>query len=184
MTRYTIGPRSLRYVCPNLTKGEAEDLARALGNAFQRYGITNRRRAAAAVAQMAHECDRFRTSEEYATGASYEGRRDLGNVLPGDGTRYKGRGFIQITCRANYRAVSRALGVNFERYPRRLGWFKYAALASCWWWRSHGCNQLADSGDFVALTRRINGGTNGLADRQALHRRARRVSRWLVPRPV
>lgn len=178
-----IGWRSLRYVCPNLSRKDAKRIAAGLGPAFARFGIVTHRRAAAAVAQMAHESDRFRTSTEYADGRAYEGRRDLGNVRPGDGPRYRGRGRIMITGRANYAAVSKAFGQDFVADPERLARSPFSELASCWWWDTHDCNPLADSRDFVGLTRRINGGTNGLADRQALHRRARRVARWLVPKP-
>lgn len=153
-----------------------------LGPAFARFEITTRKRAAAAVAQMAHESAGFRTTVEYASGAAYEGRKDLGNVQPGDGRRFKGRGYIQITGRANYAAVSRALGRPFLRYPERLASTTSAAQASAWWWNAHGCNRLADAGDFEALTRRINGGLNGLADRRNYWRRAKRVSVFLVPK--
>jgi putative chitinase len=131
---------------------------------------------------MAHESDGFRTTTEYASGAAYEGRRDLGNTRKGDGRRFRGRGYIQITGRTNYTAVSRAFGHDFLKHPEDLATPRYAALASCWWWSRHGCNELADQGDFVALTRRINGGTNGLADRQQYHRRARPVAAFLVPK--
>jgi putative chitinase len=177
-----IGWRSLRYVCPNLSRKDAKRIAAGLAVAFERYDITTRRRAAAAVAQMAHESDRFRASTEYADGRAYEGRRDLGNVRPGDGPRFRGRGRIMITGRANYAAVSKAFGEDFVAHPERLAQSPLSELVSCWWWKGHGCNELADSLDFVALTRRINGGTNGLSDRIELHRRAKRVSRWLVPK--
>jgi putative chitinase len=179
----TLGWRSLRYVCPNLSRRDAKRIAAGLGMAFKRYGITTRVRAAAAVAQMAHESDRFRTSTEYADGKAYEGRPDLGNVHPGDGPRYRGRGRIMVTGRTNYTSVSKAFGQDFVAHPSRLARSPMSELASCWWWDTHDCNEIADSHDFVALTRRINGGTNGLDDRVALHRRARRVARWLVPKP-
>jgi putative chitinase len=124
----------------------------------------------------------MRTTTEYASGAAYEGRHDLGNVHPGDGVRFKGRGFIQITGRANYAALSHAFGHDFVARPTDLAKPRWAAMASCWWWKAHGCNELADSMDFVALTIRINGRTNGLADRQAIHARARAVAGQLVPR--
>jgi predicted chitinase len=178
----TVGWRSLRIVAPWLSPADAQTLAAALGPAFQRYDITTPKRAAAAVAQMCHESAGFRTTTEYASGSAYEGRRDLGNTHAGDGVRFKGRGYIQITGRNNYAAVSKAFGVDFVANPQQLASPKWAAMASCWWWQAHGCNQLADSGDFVALTRRINGGTNGLADRQQYWSRARKVARFLVPR--
>lgn len=182
LTAPRVSSAALRHVCPWLTRRQAAQLGRALGPAFQQYEITTPERAAAAVAQMAHESAGFRTAAEYASGAAYEGRRDLGNTHPGDGKRYKGRGYIQITGRTNYTAISRALGHDFVRRPEHLARPRWAAQASCWWWHAHGCNTLADQHAFLLLTRRINGGYNGLADRQALHLRAQRVARDLVPR--
>lgn len=179
---YRLGWRSIRRVCPHLSVAQAKAIADALGPAFVAHGITTRRRAAAAVAQFAHESAGFRTTTEYASGAAYEGRRDLGNTHRGDGVRFKGRGYIQITGRANYQSVSKALGHDFVKHPTDLAQPRWAAKASCLWWMAHGCNQLADQGDFVALTRRINGGTNGLADRQRLWRRAKPVAAFLVPK--
>ncbi len=179
---YRLGARSLRVVCPSLTATQAKSLARDLGQAMRQFDITSPKRAAAFIAQVAHESGEFRYREEIASGSAYEGRRDLGNVKTGDGRRFKGRTFIQITGRSNYQAVSRALGKNFVDDPDALAQQKYAALGAAWWWSTHGCNQIADSGDFIALTRRINGGTNGLEDRQKYHRRSRRVSRFLVPK--
>ena len=174
--------RAIRQVCPSLTPRDARRIGRSLGPAFMRHGITSPPRAAAAVAQFAHESAGYRTTTEFASGAAYEGRRDLGNVHPGDGVRFKGRGYIQITGRANYTAVSKAFKHDFTARPTDLAEPRWAAMASAWWWTNHGCNEIADSGDFVALTRRINGGTTGLADRQALHARARAVAAQLVPR--
>lgn len=173
---------ALRHVAPWLTVKQAEVLGAALGEAFRRYRITTPARAAAAVAQFCHESAGFRTTTEYASGAEYEGRRDLGNTQRGDGVRFKGRGYIQITGRNNYAAVSRAFKHDFLTHPADLASPKYAALASCWWWYVHGCNSYADSGDFIGLTRRINGGVNGLAERQTYHARAKQVAKRLVPR--
>lgn len=179
---YRLGWRSIRHVCPHLSEKDARRVADALGPAFAAYDITTRKRAAAAVAQFAHESAGFRTTVEYASGEQYEGRKDLGNTRKGDGRRFKGRGYIQITGRANYKRAATALGHDFTKHPDDLAKPEWAARASCWWWKQAGCNELADKGDFVALTRRINGGTNGLEDRKAYHRRAQRVSRWLVPK--
>lgn len=179
---YRLGWRSLRQVVPTLSRAEAEALSRDLGEAMRDHGITTRRRAAMFVAQVAHESGGFHYREEIADGSAYEGRRALGNTQPGDGKRFKGRTYIQITGRSNYKAVGNALGVDFVKHPAKLAEPKYAAQGAAWWWKTHGCNEIADSGDFVALTRRINGGTNGLADREAYYARARRVAVFLTPR--
>jgi putative chitinase len=173
---------AIRHVCPGLTRRQARQVGRALGPAFERFDMTTPARAAAAVAQFAHESAHFSTTTEFATGSAYEGRRDLGNTEPGDGVRFKGRGFIQITGRANYAAVTRAFRHDFLARPADLAKPRWAALASCWWWEHAGCNQIADRGDFVALTRRINGGLIGLAEREALHERALAVAHRLLPR--
>ncbi len=179
---YRLGWRSLRRVAPSLTVAQAKVVARDLGQAMHEQGITTRTRASMFVAQVCHESAEFRFREEIASGAAYEGRRDLGNTRPGDGRRFKGRTYIQITGRTNYAAVSKALGVNFLAHPRSLAMPRYAALGAAWWWTTHGCNRIADTGDFVAVTRRINGGTNGLAGRQRYYRRARPLAVFLVPR--
>ena len=186
MTRYAyrLGWRSLRRVVGrrDLTRDDYRRLAYDLGQAMHEQHINTRKRAAMFIAQTCHESGGYRWREELASGSAYEWRRDLGNIHPGDGVRYKGRGYIQITGRNNYRAISKALHEDFLGHPYRLSSLKYAALSAAWWWDANGCNRLADTGDFIAVTRRINGGTNGLADRQAYYRRARPVARFLVPR--
>jgi predicted chitinase len=182
MSQHTISPDALRHVCPNLSPADAARIAAGLGEAFHRYGIDTDRRAAMAVAQWAHESDRFKTSQEYASGSAYEGRKDLGNTQRGDGVRFKGRGRIMVTGRSNYAAMGKALGLDLIGRPDVLAESPHSELASGQWWKDHDCNGFCDRDDFVGLTRRINGGVNGLADRQALYARAREVARDLVPR--
>jgi len=181
MSTWTIDPDALRHVCPNLGPDEAGRIADALGEAFRRFEITTPRRAAMAVAQWAHESDHFRTATEYASGEAYEGRRDLGNTRPGDGRRFKGRGRIQITGRANYERVAKGLKIDCVNRPELLASPPYSELASGFWWADAGCNAICDRDDFLALTKRINGGTNGLAERQRLYQRASAVAPRLVP---
>lgn len=105
----------------------------------------------------------------------------LGNTRAGDGRRYMGRGLIQVTGRSNHRALTRrlraALGEqlvpDFEAAPRLLEDPSWAAMSAADYWRARGLNRWADTDDLVTLTRRINGGTNGLADRQAIYAAAR-----------
>lgn len=136
---------------------------------FER-AIVSPRRAAMFIAQVGHESMGFVCTAEIwgptAAQRGYEGRKDLGNTQPGDGSRFRGRGLIQITGRANYQAVSDALGVDFVATPSLLQQDGYAARSAAWWWATHGCNELTDTGSVEAVTRRINGGLNGLADRQ------------------
>ena len=179
-------PWAIKHVVPSLTPVQAQFIAPGLALAMRRFGITKPVRAAMFVAQCAHESDGFRTSTEYASGDAYEGRADLGNTRPGDGRRFKGRGRIMITGRANYLRVSSAFDQNFVAAPDRLALSPWSELASAWWWSGHGLNEICDRyrGDerVRACTRRINGGYNGLEDRRRYSRRAMQVKHLLVPR--
>jgi putative chitinase len=137
--------------------------------AMVEFAITTPLRAAAFLAQLAHESGELRYMEEIASGSAYEGRHDLGNTEPGDGVRYKGRGPIQLTGRANYRACGAALGLDLEGDPWLAADPQVAFRIAGWYWSTHACNALADSGSeaaFRAITREINGGLNGLASRE------------------
>lgn len=103
----------------------------------------------------------------------YGGR--FGNNLNGDGWKYRGRGLKQITFKANYEECGKALGLNLVDSPDLLLQDKYAALSAGWFWKANGCNQFADAGDVNGLTRRINGGLNGLQDRIDRTKRAEGV---------
>ena len=153
----------------------ADTWAPHLTEAMVRFDINTVRRQTAFLAQVGHESGRLRYVRELASGEAYEGRADLGNTEPGDGVRFKGRGLIQITGRANYRACGDALGLNLLDTPALLEAPKYAALSAGWFWDVKRLNALADIGDFDRITRRINGGTNGMADRLALYGKANEV---------
>ncbi len=162
-----------------LTQAMADRWHAAIVAAWAEYGISTSVRQAAWLGQIGHESGGFVYTRELwgPTPAQqrYEGRADLGNTQPGDGKRFMGRGLIQITGRANYRACGAALGVDLEADPTLLQGDVLAARSACWFWRQKNLNALADAGDFVTLTRRINGGTNGLADRQQRWERAKRA---------
>lgn len=130
------------------------------------YQINTGLRISHFMAQCAHECDNFRTMEEYASGEAYEGRAALGNVQPGDGVRYKGRGIIQLTGRRNYRTYGAALGLDLENNPELAAVPENAVKIACEYWKRNDLNTLADADNLEAITRRINGGLNGFADRQ------------------
>lgn len=165
----------LRRIAPQMNVSLARQVAPHIERTMREFDITTPARRAAFLAQLAHESGGFVHRVELASGAAYEGRRDLGNTQRGDGKRFKGRGFIQLTGRANYRKAGRSLGVNLERQPAMAARLDMAARVSGWFWNDRKLNRLADSGDFLAVTRRINGGTNGLASRKKYHARAKRA---------
>lgn len=146
-----------------------------LNDAMQEFEIDTPARQASFLAQIAHESGQLQYVRELASGEAYEGRRDLGNTWPGDGRRYRGRGLIQITGRANYAACGTALGLSLLDQPELLEEPVNACRSAAWFWKTYGLNELADLGDQVRVTKRINGGTNGLADRLALFEVAQQV---------
>ncbi|MFT3712262.1 MAG: peptidoglycan-binding protein [Archangium sp.] len=165
----------LHAIMPSLPMSKARAYLPLLNRAMAEAHINTKSRKAMFLAQLAHESVQLRFFEEIASGAAYEGRRDLGNTHPGDGVRYKGRGPIQLTGRANYRAAGKALHLPLEAQPKMAARPSVGFRTAAWFWTSHGLNALADRGDFIGVTRRINGGTNGLSSRQAYYRKALRV---------
>lgn len=141
------------------------------------FEIDNALRAAAFLAQVAHESGELRYVRELASGTAYERRTDLGNTPEddGDGPRFRGRGLIQITGRTNYRDCGAALGLDLLSSPELLELPSNAARSAGWFWRSRGLNELADKGNFLLITKRINGGTNGWKDRLKYYERAKEV---------
>jgi putative chitinase len=113
------------------------------------------------------EAVEFAYDEERISNRVYADRLGNGPEHSGDGFRYRGRGLFQITGKGNYIAGGRAIGVNLEQLPELAAEPLYAALLAGWFWRSRDCNDLADADDFEAITRKINGGLNGLPDRLA-----------------
>lgn len=157
-----------------------------LNEAMIEFDINTKARQAAFLAQLAHESGSFRYMEEIASGAAYEGRRDLGNHEPeaiaaaeGAGSTpgrfYKGHGPIQITGFYNHRDCGLALSLDLIHQPRLICEHMDGCRAAGWFWDSRGLNALADAGKFEAITRRINGGLNGLADRLAYWDRATQI---------
>lgn len=121
------------------------------------------------LAQVGHESGELHYTEEIASGDAYEGRLDLGNTQPGDGRKFKGRGLIQLTGRTNYAAYGEAIGVNLvdgDNYRLVATDPDLAVDVACWFWQTHGLNALADADDVLTITQTINGGVNGLADRE------------------
>lgn len=171
----------------------------------ERYEITTPRRVACWLGQLAHESQGFKrvvenlnysaqrllvvfpkyfdaqSAEEYARNPAriasrvYGGRMGNGSESTSDGWHFRGRGLIQITGRENYARCGEALGVDLTRRPDLLERPMYAALSAGWYWHEHSLNALADRLDMHAITRRINGGTNGAQDRVELTAKALRA---------
>lgn len=152
----------------------AAELGLAANVHFRTYGILDTGlRLAHFMGQCAHESVGFTHMEEIASGATYEGRKDLGNTQSGDGRRFKGRGPIQLTGRANYRRVGRLIGIDLESHPEMVSHPSVGLLVGCVYWSESKLNSKADADDMIGLTRAINGGTNGLDDRKARTARAK-----------
>lgn len=161
----------------NIPLARAQKWATALTAAMEEGKINTRLRQAAFLAQIGHESGSLVYVKELGGPsyfAKYDGRKDLGNTQPGDGAKFCGRGLIQVTGRANYRTASQVL-FGDERLlfsPELLEKPEWAAKSAVWFWSTRNLNELADADRFTDLTKRINGGTNGLEDRKARYRLA------------
>jgi len=162
----------LKQIAPNSKDSIINDLVKYLNIHMPKYDVDTFLRVCHFLAQAAHESASFRTLEEYASGAAYEGRKDLGNVNKGDGVRYKGRGIFQLTGRANYRQMSKILNVDLENNPELAETPEISVLTALEYWKTRGLNRWADANDIVTITKRINGGTNGLSDRRKYYKKA------------
>lgn len=180
--KYEITPQLLREIAgTSVSKSIVEHLSEFLPEVMDDYDINTRLRIAHFLAQIAHESAHFRTLEEYASGAAYEGRKDLGNVYRGDGRRYKGRGVIQLTGRHNYRKYGKLIGVDLENNPERAAEPEISLRTAAEFWKQNNLNDHADNDDVRSITRRINGGFNGLTDRMNKLARAKRALKAATP---
>lgn len=151
---------------PHATPANIQKYGPKLIEAMKKHNISlSEQREAAFIAQIAHESGSLRYVEEIASGEAYEGRKDLGNIQPGDGKKFKGRGLIQITGRSNYKAVSDALKYDFVSKPEDLELPGPACFSAAWFWQHAGLNRLADIEAFERITKRINGGLTNYEDR-------------------
>ncbi|NMY82647.1 glycoside hydrolase family 19 protein [Pseudomonas sp. WS 5411] len=176
--------KQLQQILPN-ARAQAGVFILALNAAMLHRHITGPKRVAAFIAQVGHESGELRYVRELG-GEHYLSKYDtgalaarLGNTpdADGDGQKYRGRGLIQITGRRNYLACSRALfgDERLLHFPELLEQPQWAAESAAWFWHSNGLNELADQDQFTTITRRINGGLNGLEHRQQLWEKARAV---------
>ena len=164
-----------------------------------KYEINTPARQVAFLAQVGHESGSLFYTEELASGEAYNNRKDLGNINPGDGPKYKGRGLIQITGKANYKSLSESFGTDFVNNQTLLGGksskvssdeqLKWSTMSAGWFWNKTHLNELADKLDltkkvtdepnltnFKTITKKINGGYNGLEDRQARFEKGRTIA--------
>lgn len=165
----------LKKIMPKLNSRKADLYFPFLLASMIEFEINTPIRAASFLAQLAHESLELFYFEEIASGSAYEGRKNLGNTHPGDGVRYKGRGPIQLTGRDNYRKAGEALNLDLEGEPLQAVKPEVAFRVAGWFWQSHKLNEYADKGDFTTITRIINGGFNGLAQREIYFNRAKNV---------
>lgn len=170
----------LRKISPAGAKYTANmnSIINAVNGYGAKLGLDQPHRLAQFIAQVAHESGDFKYDREIASGAAYEGRKDLGNVKRGDGKKFKGRTEMQLTGRANYRAFTvwvRKLipdAPDFEKEPDLVNTDPYEGLAAMFYWETHNLSRLADQGDNQMITRRVNGGLNGYEDRLTKYDRA------------
>lgn len=159
----------LKKISPTAKKAVIGDLELYLAPTLEKYGINTQLRVAHFLAQAAHESAHFQTLKEFwgptAAQKRYEGRKDLGNTVEGDGKRFMGRGIFQITGRANYTDMGKRLGIDLVTDPNVAATGKISVLTACEYWKSRNINVPADSDDVTAVTKKINGGTNGLQER-------------------
>ncbi len=163
-----LSEQQLRDSIPNITSLNVVKYLPHLQAYLPLYGIETKLRLVHFLAQAGHESLDFYYYRELASGEAYEGRKDLGNTHAGDGVKYKGRGIFQITGELNYKEVSQFIFKDDRllKNPELLELPINSVQAACWFWTKKRLNKLADKDDVVAISKVINGGTNGLQDRK------------------
>ena len=163
----------LRDIAPRVSGAKGANQTRiinaleeVIGATLDKYAIDTRLRDAHFLAQACEESDGFCTTEEYASGAAYEGRADLGNTQKGDGRLFKGRGLFQLTGRSNYESYGKALGLDLVNNPALAAEPVNSLLIACEFWLRNNLDVPADNDDLISITKRINGGLNGIDARR------------------
>lgn len=165
----------LKRIMPYATEANIDKYISHLNDTMAQFSINSPLRQAHFLAQLGHESGSLRYVREIASGEAYEGRKDLGNTSPGDGVKYKGRGLIQLTGKANYKAFDEYThGVyNLLEYPERVEQPDLATMVAGWFWDKNNLNHYADQDDVKKVTKIINGGYNGLDDRMNFLKQAK-----------
>lgn len=164
-----ITPSQLKAIFIHAKQSAIDLFADPINAVMEKYNIDTSLRMAHFLAQIGHESGELRYREEIASGAAYEDRKDLGNTQKGDGRLFKGRGLIQLTGRANYAAYGNDIGVDLLAYPSLVASDDMLCVGVAgWYWNRKGLNKYADVDDIVTITKRINGGLNGIQERRRL----------------
>jgi putative chitinase len=192
----------LKAIAPGSKKTNYKYLAGLslwMNNWFPKFDIDTKPEVCHILAQLAHESDSFNAMEEYASGQAYEGRKDLGNIKPGDGIKFKGHGPLQVTGRRNHQLMGVKAGapMKFIDNPKLLATPEWGVWSACVFWTDRGLltisnmtdtdkipykNRTEDGGSEIIMvspieyiSRRVNGGVNGLSERIKFYERAKQV---------
>lgn len=181
----------LKFIVPHIKPANLDIYVPLLNIYMPQYEINTYARITQFLPNLAHESGSFNYTREIASGGAYEGRVDLGNIHPGDGKRYRGRGLIQVTGKNNYLWCSKSLygDDRLIDHPELLEQSDPATKSACWFWaEAKKLNQIADLPDtwtktfrkkeysrFEWIILRINGGQNGIAERKAFYERAKKI---------
>lgn len=175
--------QQLSSIVPTLHEPKLSAYTTAINDTMLKYGILTPIEQAMFIGQIMHESAGCFYTKELASGTAYEGRKDLGNIEKGDGVKFKGRGLIQITGRANYTLMSKDFGVDFITHPELLETPQWATESAGWFWKRNNVDKYADLNDFDGVSDLINrghktaaiGDSNGYADRLAYFNRAKKA---------
>jgi putative chitinase len=200
-----LSPDQLVDIVPSVSDEKADSLGRALNQAMEEASINTPLRQAAFIAQVAHESmgltrfvenlnysaegllkvfgrhfdegevEQFARQPEKIANRVYANRLGNGDEDSGDGWRYRGRGFIQVTGKDNYREAGKSLNQDLVDKPELAEGLEVGAQVAAWYWTSRDLNSYADRGQFDTITKRINGGLNGLNERRAYYMKAKEV---------
>lgn len=171
---------------PTLSQANVDEFVASFNQWAIPFGINNTKRIVHYLAQVFHESGELKYREEIASGAAYDtGSKAiaLGNTpeKDGDGQKYKGRGYIQLTGLNNYKAFNSCdlCTEDVVKHPEKVAKFPLNQMASMWFWQTHGLNEISDKDDggkmgediVTRITKKVNGGTNGLSQRRFYYRR-------------
>ncbi len=175
-------PDLLRKIYPQAKQSNLIAFCTTFNSLSWLHKMTDILEVAAYLAQVGKETLELTYREEIASGKDYEGRKDLGNTTKGDGIKFKGRAYLQITGRFNYTQFTKWYNAMFKEsqdfvnYPERISQdVALCQIASLWFWITKGLKKISLSGDIVAISKKVNGGKNGLAERIAYYNLAIKV---------